>query len=83
MLCFGNGTRWAMSTCRSKLGFAQNLSDRVAKAERGSKTLRDHMKEQHMLSEVAEKSNPIQESESGRKNANESNGIEGERNFTN
>ena len=24
--------------------FVQNLSDRVAKAERGSKTLRDHMK---------------------------------------
>ena len=41
MLCFRNGTRWAM-----------NLSDRVAKAERGSKTLRDHMKEQHMLSEI-------------------------------
>ena len=43
MLCFRNGTRWAM-----------NLSDRVAKAERGSKTLRDHMKEQHMLSKIAE-----------------------------
>ena len=51
MLCFRNGTRWAM-----------NLSDRVAKAERGSKTPRDHMKEQHMLSEIAENSNPIQES---------------------
>ena len=72
MLCFRNGTRWAM-----------NLSDRVAKAERGSKTLRDHMKEQHVLSEIAENSNPIQESESGRKNANESTAIEGERNFTN
>ena len=42
--------------------FAQNLSDRVAKAERVSKTLRDHIKEQHMLSEIAENSNPIQES---------------------
>ena len=63
--------------------FVENLSDRVAKAERGSKTLRDHMKEQHMLSEIAENSNPIQESESGRKNANESTAIEGERNFTN
>ena len=36
-----------------------NLSDRVAKAERGSKTMRDHMKEQHMLSEISENSNPI------------------------
>ena len=36
-----------------------------------------------MLSEVAENSNPIQESESGRKNANESTAIEGQRNFTN
>ena len=72
MLCFRNGTRWAM-----------NLSDRVAKAERGTKTLRDHMKEQHMLSEIAENSNPIQESESGRENANESTAFEGERNFTN
>ena len=72
MLCFRNGTRWAM-----------NLSDRVAKAERGSKTLRDHMKEQYMLSEIAENSNPVQESESRRKNANESTAIEGERNFTN
>ena len=40
---FGNGTRWAMNTCRCNF-FVQNLSDRVAKAERGSKTLRDHMK---------------------------------------
>ena len=63
--------------------FAQNLSDRVAKAERVSKTLRDHMKEQHMLSEIAENSNPIQEIESGRENANESTAIEDERNFTN
>ena len=63
--------------------FVENLSDRVAKAERGSKTLRDDMKEQHMLSEIAENSNPIQESESGRENANESTAIEGERNFTN
>ena len=63
--------------------FVENLSDRAAKAERGSKTLRDHMKEQHMLSEIAENNNPIQESESGRENANESTAIEGERNFTN
>ena len=62
--------------------FVENLSDRVAKAERGSKTLRDDMKEQHMLSEIAENSNPIQESESGRENANESTAIEGERNLT-
>ena len=41
------------------------------------------MEEQNMLSEIAEKSNPIQKSESGRKNANESTAIEGERNFTN
>ena len=41
------------------------------------------MKEQHMLSEIAENSNPVQESESRRKNANESTAIEGERNFTN
>ena len=38
------------------------------------------MKEQHMLSEVAENSNPIQESESGREKANESTAIEGQRN---
>ena len=63
--------------------FVENLSDRVAKAERGSKTLRDDMKEQHMLSEIEENSNPVQESESGRENANESTAIEGERNFTN
>ena len=63
--------------------FVENLSDRAAKAERGCKTLRDHTKEQHMLSEIAENSNPIQESESGRENANESTAIEGERNFTN
>ena len=36
-----------------------------------------------MLSEVAENTSPIQESESGRGNANESTAIEGERNFTN
>ena len=36
-----------------------------------------------MLSEIAENSNLLQESESGRKNANESTAIEGERNFTN
>ena len=36
-----------------------------------------------MLSEIAENSNPIQENESRRKNANESTAIEGERNFTN
>ena len=35
-------------------GFVDNMSDRAAKAERGSNTLRDDMKEQHMLSEVAE-----------------------------
>ena len=63
--------------------FVHNLSDRVAKAEGGSKTLSDHMKKQHMLSEIAENSNPIQESESGRENVNESTAIEGERNFTN
>ena len=34
--------------------FVQNLSDRVAKVEKGSKRLRDHMKKQHMLSEIAE-----------------------------
>ena len=34
--------------------FVENLSDRAAKAERGSNTLRDDMKEQHMLSEIAE-----------------------------
>ena len=45
--------------------------------------MRDEMKEQHMLSEIAENSNPIQESESGRENANESTAIEGERSFTN
>ena len=72
MLCFRNGTRWAM-----------NLSDRVAKAKGSSKTLRDHMKEQHILSEIAENSHPIQESESGRENASESTAIEGQRNFTN
>ena len=66
-------------------GFVDNMSDRAAKAERGSNTLRDDMREQHMLSEVAEcrNSNPIQESESGREKANESTAIEGERNFTN
>ena len=63
--------------------FVQNLSDRVAKAERGSKTLRDHMKKQHMLSEIAENINPVQESESGRENAKESTAIEDERYFTN
>ena len=72
MLCFRNGTRWIM-----------NLSDRGAKAEGGSKTLRDHMMEQNMLSEIAENSNPIQETESRRENANESAAIEGQRNFTN
>ena len=35
-------------------GFVDNMSDRAAKAERGSNTVRDDMKEQHMLSEVAE-----------------------------
>ena len=55
--------------------FVENLFDRAAKAERGSKTLRDHIKEQHMLSEIAENSNPIQESESGRENTNESTAI--------
>ena len=63
--------------------FVKNLSDRAAKAERASKTLRDHMKEQHILSETAENSNPVQESESARENANESTAIEGETNFTN
>ena len=63
--------------------FVQNLSDRVAKAERGSKTLGDHMKKQHMLSEIAENINPVQESESGRENAKESTAIEDERYFTN
>ena len=63
--------------------FVKNLSDRAAKAERFSKTLRDHMKEQHILSEIAENSNPVQESESARENANESTAIEGETNFTN
>ena len=72
MLCFRNGTRWIM-----------NLSDRGAKAEGGSKTLRDHMMEQNMLSEIAENSNPLQETESRRENANESTAIEGQRNFTN
>ena len=41
------------------------------------------MKEQHILSEIAENSRPIQESESGRENASESTAIEGQRNFTN
>ena len=49
--------------------FVKKLSDRNAKAERGSKTLKDHMKKQHMLSENAENSNPVQERESGRENA--------------
>ena len=62
--------------------FVQNLFDRVAKAERGSKTLRDHMKKQHMLSEIAG-INPVQESEPGRENAKESTAIEDERYFTN
>ena len=48
MLCFGNGTRWAMNTCRCNF-FLQNLSDRAAKAEGASKTLRDDMKKQHKL----------------------------------
>ena len=39
--------------------FVKNLSDRVAKAERGSKTLRDHMKERHIRSEIAENINPV------------------------
>ena len=39
--------------------FVKKLSDRAAKAERGSKTLKDHMKKQHMLSEIAENSNPV------------------------
>ena len=34
--------------------FVENLSDRAAKEEWGSNTLRDDMKEQHMLSEIAE-----------------------------
>ena len=63
--------------------FVQNLSDRVAKAEGGSKTLRDHMKKQHMLSEIAENNNHVQESEPGRENAKESTTIEDERYFTN
>ena len=63
--------------------FVQNLSDRVAKVEKGSKRLRDHMKKQHMLSEIAENINPVQESESGRENAKESTAIEDERYFTN
>ena len=36
MLCFANGTRWAMNTSRC-IFFLQNLSDRAAKAEGGSK----------------------------------------------
>ena len=36
-----------------------------------------------MLSEIAENSNPVQESESGRENAKESTAIEDERYFTN
>ena len=63
--------------------FVENLSDRAAKAERSSNALRDDIKEQNILSEIAENSNPIQESESGRENANESTAIESERNFTN
>ena len=59
--------------------FVQNLSDRVAKVEKGSKRLRDHMKKQHMLSEIAENINPVQESESGRENAKESTATEDER----
>ena len=53
MLCVGSGTSWAMNTCRLQV-FVENLSDRAAKAERDSNTLRDDMKEQHMLSETAE-----------------------------
>ena len=53
MLCVGSGTRWAMNTCRLQV-FVENLSDRAAKAERDSNTLRDDTKEQHMLSETAE-----------------------------
>ena len=63
--------------------FVENLSDRAAKAEGGSKTLRDHMKKHHMLSEIAKNSNPVQESESGRENAKESTAIEDDRYFTN
>ena len=82
MLCFGNGTRCTMNTCRCK--FLHIICPiELQKAERVSKTLRDNIKEQHMLSEIAENSNLLQESESGRKNANESTAIEGERNFTN
>ena len=63
--------------------FVQNLSDRVAKVEKGSKRLRDHMKKQHMLSEIAENINPVQENESGGENAKQSTAIEDERYFTN
>ena len=41
------------------------------------------MKKQHMLSEIAENINPVQESKSGRENAKESTAIEDERYFTN
>ena len=63
--------------------FVENLSDRAAKAERGSNTLRDDMTEQPYAFWNCRNSNPIQESESGREKANESPVIEGERNFTN
>ena len=38
---------------------------------------------ENLSDRIAENSNPIQESESGRENANESTAIEGERKFTN
>ena len=51
---------------------AQNLYDRAAKAERSSKTLREHVEEQRSLSQRAQTNNLNQASETGLENFNES-----------
>ena len=51
---------------------AQNLYDRAAKAERRSKTLREHMEEQRSLSQRVQTNNLNQASEAGLENFNES-----------
>ena len=51
---------------------AQNLYDIAAKAERSSKTLREHMEEQRSLSQRAKNNNLNQVSDAGLENFNES-----------
>ena len=62
---------------------AQNLYDRAAKAERSSKTLREHMEEQRSLSQRAQTNNLNQTSEAGLENFNESTVTEPEEVYAN